>query len=287
VTRNGVVYAVPHWLCGNFVFYRKGDNAIRDAATWTDLVKILAQRNKPLLFDMFGRLTIGEWYLTLLSDRIGVEAAQQAILANQPPNDDVLSDLKQILLGCPTGYCRSRTYHDRTGFYARAFIRGEAQAYVGYSETLHYALSELLSNCGLGTSCLAPDEIAVRRLPTVKGTASEGIGWVDGLALSKEATGATRDAAIKFIEFATSADGYKVALQPIFGEGPRYLLPARTGVVPSGAPLYPDLLAAHAGRKTGTTPGLNASLRKLSVKLNCLLPVDRTDTKSQGTCQTP
>lgn len=287
VTRDGIVYAVPHWLCGNFIFFRNGDDALRDAATWIDLLKVISTRNKPLLVDMFGRLTLGEWYLTLLADRIGVDAAQKAVLASSQPDADVVSELKQILSACPTGYCRSRTYHERTGFYARAFARGEARAYVGYSETLHYALTELSSNCGLGTSCLAPDEIAVRRLPTMQGTLSEGIGWVDGLALSKDATGATRDAALKFIEFATSADGYRAALQPIHGEGPRYLLPARTGIQPDGAPLYPDLLAAQAGRKTGTAPGLSAGLRRLSVKLNCLLPVDRTDTKSQGACQTP
>lgn len=287
VTRNGIVYAVPHWLCGNFVFYRKGDPAIRDAATWTDLVKALRQHDKPLFIDMFGRLTLGEWYLTLLADRIGVDAAQQSIVASPEPNADVVSDLKRILSACPTGYCRSRTYHGRTGFYARAFIRGEAPAYVGYSETLHYALNELLENCGPGTSCLAPEDIAVRRLPSVKGVSSGGIGWVDGLALSKEATGATRDAALKFIEFATSPVGYNAVLQPIQGEGPRYLLPARVGVQPGGAPLYPDLLAAQAGRKTGTAPGLNASLQELSAMLNCLLPIDRTDTRSQESCRTP
>jgi thiamine pyridinylase len=46
VTRNGVVYAVPHWLCGNFLFYRKGDAGVRDAATWADLIKELQRQRK-------------------------------------------------------------------------------------------------------------------------------------------------------------------------------------------------------------------------------------------------
>lgn len=287
VTRNGVVYAVPHWLCGNFLFYRKGDDGIRDAATWTDLLKVLAQRNKPLLLDFFGRLTLGEWYITLLADRIGVSAAQQAVLDSDKPDPDVVSDLTKILMACPTGYCRSKPFHERTGFYARAFMRGEAQAYIGYSESLHYGLQETVENCGPGTTCLSAAEIAVRRLPSVKGSPSEGIGWVDGLALSKDTTGATRDVALKFIKFATSPEGYSAVLQPIWMEPPRYLLPARTGMQPADAPLYPDLLAAHAGRKTGTKAGLNNSLRALAKNLNCALPLDRTDVKSLGVCKIP
>ncbi len=48
VTRNGKTYAVPHWLCGNFLFYKKGDRAgakrcckqIESASSWTEIVEI-------------------------------------------------------------------------------------------------------------------------------------------------------------------------------------------------------------------------------------------------------
>jgi thiamine pyridinylase len=288
VTRNGQVYAIPHWLCGNFLFYRKDNAAIRDSVTWGDLVKALGQQKRAMLFDLFGRLTIGEWYLTVLADRLGVSAAQTEVMKTKEPDPSVIKDLDTILSACPTGFCRSKPFHDRAGAYARAFVRGEAAAYVGYSETMHFGLQEAIDNCGLGKACLLPEEIAVRRLPTLSASAaSEGIGWVDGLAISSSPTldENKKRVALKFIEFATSEDGFKVVLEPGWMEAPRYLLPARQGLTIKDAPLYPDLLAAHAGRKTGTQQGLNTQLHLLAKKMNCALPIDRTDSKTADSCK--
>src|SRR5262249_53112751 len=153
-----------------------------------------------LLVDMFGRLTLGELYITLLADRVGLPAAEAAILASDVPDPAVVADLNLILSACPTGYCRSKDLHDRTGYYARSFIRGEARAYVGYSESLHYALRESLDNCRVGSPCIAPGEVAVRSLPKLStASKSDGIGWVDGLAMSATLTDAQRDAAMRFI----------------------------------------------------------------------------------------
>jgi thiamine pyridinylase len=288
VTRDGIIYAVPHWMCGNFLFYRKGDTAIRDAVTWDDVTKELARQKKPLLFDLFGRLTLGEWYITMLADRIGVTDAQAAVFSTDVPDSTVIADLNSVLSACPTGFCRSKDLHDRTGYYARAFMRGEAAAYIGYSESLHYALKEGIDNCRVGAPCISANEIGVRRLPKLSSASSaEGVGWVDGLAISNTLNPAKKEAALKFIEFATSADAYKLILQPDWMEAPRYLLPARTGLTfGNDAPLYSDFLSAHAGRKTGTLSGLNAKLHALAAKLNCALPIDRTDTKSSTSCKT-
>ena len=289
VTRNGVVYAVPHWMCGNFLFYRKSDTAIRDADTWEAVTTALARQNKPLLVDFFGRLTLGEWYMTMLADRKGAMAAEAAILSGDAPDSDVVADLNSILSACPTGMCRSRDLHDRTGYYARAFIRGEAGAYVGYSESVHYALQEAIDNCRIGGPCLSANEVAVRRLPKLSGTSfAGGVGWVDGLAISNVLSPAVRQAALNFVQFATSADAYKLVLEPDWMEAPRYLLPARTGLVfGDNAPFYPDFLSAHAGRKTGTLPGLNRKLQVIGTTLNCMIPIDRTDTRSARSCNTP
>jgi thiamine pyridinylase len=286
VTRDNTVYAVPHWLCGNFLFYAASDTAIRDAVTWADLLQVLAREKRTLLVDLFGSLTLGEWYLTLLSDRVGVAAAQEAVLAGGEPDETVVADLRAILPACPAGSCRSRDAHERPGHYAAAFVCRELRAaYIGYSETLHFAL-EAINNSPPNLWCVDPSAIAVRRLPTLnRGAASEGIGWVDGLAIAAGLTGAKKDLALKFIAFATSADGYRAALQTQGTEAPRYLLPARTGLTFENAPLYPDLAAAHAGRKTGTMPGLNARLRALGAKLNCLLPIDPADTRTIASCR--
>jgi thiamine pyridinylase len=228
VTRNGIVYAMPHWLCGNFLFYRKGDAEIRDAVTWDQLIDVLKKRKKPVMADFFGHLTLGEWYFTMLADRIGVDAAQSAVLAGTQPDPQVVSDLNMILSGCPTGFCRSKDLHNRTGYYARAFVRNQTAAYMGYSETLHYGLQEIIDDCRDDSGCLSPDDIAVRRLPQLtKDGPPGGIGWVDGLAISNKADGPTKAAALRFIDFATSearlqARAYEWldGSSPLFAAGP-------------------------------------------------------------------
>jgi thiamine pyridinylase len=285
VTRNDVVYALPHWLCGNFLFYRKDDAEVRDAATWADLARVLKRRRESIFVDLFGHLTLGEWYITMLAEKSGLEAAQAAVLGSRTPDRDAVAALETILAGCPTGYCRSEAMHERPGFYARAFVHGAAAAYVGYSETIHYGLQEIIDNCQPGSGCLTADDISVRSLPSlVAGSPARGIGWVDGLAVSAVLTGAKKSAALAFLAFATSAEGYRAVLEPCGLEAPRYLLPARTGLALAGTPLYPAFYAAHAGRETGTAPGLNARLRSLAERITCELPIDRTDTRTFAAC---
>lgn len=284
VTRDGTVYAVPHWLCGNFLFYRKGDNTIENAKTWQDLVAGLTDQKKPIVFDFFGRLTLGEFYITMLADRIGIKAAQDQINASSTPNSQTVTDLNLVLSACPSGYCRSNDFHNRTGFYAHAFVRGEAHAYIGYSESIHYGLQDLIDACH--SDCLSQNDIAVRRLPPLGQDSSKGIGWVDGLGINHDLDGKKKDIALKFVEYVTSAEAYALVLTPQDGEAPRYLLPARVDAVPDAkdAPLYPAFFVAHKGRTTGTAAGLNSHLRDLAVKLNCALPIDRTDTASLKNC---
>jgi thiamine pyridinylase len=286
VTRDGKVYAAPHWLCGNFLFHRRGDAAIADAATWADVLKEMNGADKGLFIDFFGHLTLGELYLTLLSNRLGVSGAQTAVMQSAEPDAQALGDMRSILAGCPAGFCRSKALHNKAGFYARAFMRGEARAYVGYSESLHYGVQEVIDGCHPGSGCLDPGEVAVRRLPPLSAVGSnEGIGWVDGLAVAANLNPEKRAAAIAFIEYATSEEAYKLVLTPAWMEAPRYLLPARVGMDwKSFPPLYPDLISAHAGRRTGTVEGLNAKLRSLSDQITCKLPIDRTDTKTAGSC---
>jgi thiamine pyridinylase len=286
VTRDNAVYAVPHWLCGNFIFYRRSDTGVRDATTWAELLKALQREGKGLFVDFFGRLTLGEFYLTMLADRVGTDAAQASVIGSIDPDPTVVSDLSLVLSGCPTGFCRSKNLHERTGFYARAFARGQAGAYIGYSESLHYALQEILDDCQPSSGCASADEIAVRKLPSLaNGSPSDGIGWVDGLAVAEGLPEAKKKTALDFLAFAVSADAYKLILRPGWMEAPRYLLPAPIDIDLSDGPLYPDLFLAQKRRKTGTSAGLNEHLRALSSKLNCALPIDRTDLKTATTCK--
>jgi len=114
------------------------------------------------------------------------------------------------------------------GFYAREFLRGGAVAYVGYSETLHYAIDQRVNDCGPSASCLKAEDIKVRRLPTMlPGRERVGLRWVDGLALAANLPEEKQALALEFIRDAVSDEAYRMAFEPRWPYVPRYLLPAR------------------------------------------------------------
>jgi thiamine pyridinylase len=287
VTRDGKIFGVPRWLCGNFLFYHKSDMLIKNAQSWKELRDLLAARNQALLVDFKGKSTLGEWYLTALTSIVGVDAAQKQIDEGAPLNSDAVSSLHDILGACPLGYCRSRKLHDNVGFYARAFVRGQAAAYIGYSESIHYGLRDATDNCLPTSGCLAESDIAVRPLPPLDPAQLQpGIGWVDALAIDARLSRQMKDLALKFIARAVANDVYSSILKPEWPYNSRYLLPARPGVSIPNAPLYPWFFAAHQGRRTGTLPGLNGKLRALAKSVDCRLPIDRDDSQSTTECQT-
>lgn len=285
VTRDGKTYAVPHWLCGNFLFYKKGGRQIKNVKTWRELNTILKQRNESIVMDFKGKSTLGEWYLTALSARYGLHKAQIRVLNSDALDQEAVSDLSLMLQACLPGYCRSDDLHDRTGYYSRAFIAGESGAYVGYSESIHYGIQYAIDNCTSTSGCITEDDIAVRKLPALaRQDNNDGIGWVDALAIDARLSGARKALALKFIEFIASSDTYKVILQPGRGQAPRYLIPANSNMKIEKTSLYLSFYKAHAGRSTGTLPGLNIRLRALGKKLDCKLPISRTDTQTLKAC---
>ncbi len=285
VTRNGKIFGVPRWLCGNFLFYRRTDTQMRDVQTWKELRDVLAARNQGLLVDFKGHSTLGEWYLTALSSLFGVDAAQQRIMDGVAIDGGAISSLQDILAACPVGYCRNEKLHDNTGFYARAFVRGQAPIYIGYSESINYGLHEVVDNCLPTSGCIAEKDIAVRALPRFDPASNQaGIGWVDALAIDATLTGTKKDLALKFVRKVVSEEVYQSILQPEWPYRSRYLLPARRNLSISDAPLYAQFFAAHRGRETGTRVGLNGKLRETADKVDCALPIDRDDTDTRNAC---
>jgi len=279
VSRDNVVYAVPHWMCGNFLYFNKTDSdlveVVGKATNWSSLVAGLKAKQKRLMIDLYGRSTLGEWYLTAYSDLVGLEQAQKDVLASKIPDQRVVDVLSDMVSVCDAGFCRDSGLHRRAGYYARAFVRKQADVYVGYSESIYYGLRDAIDNCLPGQRCLNEDTIGIRALPAFfEPRKGSGIGWVDGLAIDVDVTGVKLAIAREFIKFAVSKAGYELALVPE-GEGganatdtSRYLLPAREGLTIDKAPLYPSFLAAHGGRGTGTEPKLNDALRALGGELN-------------------
>jgi thiamine pyridinylase len=182
VTRDGRVFAMPHWMCGNFLFFKSGDSQIDKAASWEALLAILAERKSDLLVDFKGSSGLGEWYLTVLADRLGIDAAQKEVLEAPTLSDPAVQALGQIIQACPAGFCRNDKLHEEgSGAYAKIFVRGQHAAYIGYSESIYWGLQDGQKNCRPSDKCLTQDGIAVRRLPPFGADAtSGGIGWVDG-----------------------------------------------------------------------------------------------------------
>lgn len=285
VTRDGKTWGLPHWLCGNFLFYIKGDKEIEKAATWKELNTILASRNESIFVDFKGKSTLGEWYLTVLSGLYGLEKAQDMVLKQKSLDSTAVNKLKAMLEECPTGSCRNDDLHDRIGYYARAFMSGKSSAYVGYSESIHFGIQYAMDNCTETTGCVSVDNIAIRRLPGFDGfSGNEGIGWVDALALDAQLTPEKKELAKKFIVFMSSDEAYNAILKTDWGKAPTYLLPAKKGLQIENAPLYPSFYKNHSGRRTGTRDGLNEKLKEIGLKLDCALPINETDTTTLKRC---
>ncbi|HEY2839466.1 MAG TPA: hypothetical protein VGJ26_09965, partial [Pirellulales bacterium] len=243
-------------------------------------------RKQDLFVDFKGKSTLGEWYFTALSSILGLASAQQQIVDGSPINAGAVSYLRSILAACPVGYCRSQALHENTGFYARAFIHGQSAVYVGYSETIYYALREAADNCLPTSNCLSEREIAVRALPVFSlDRIAPAVGWVDAFAIDAKLAGRKKDLAIDFAKFATSEAAYQSILTPEWPYKSRYLLPARIGLTIKDAPLYEQFLKAHSGRGTGTLLHLNVRLRDIANKVTCELPIDRDDTDTQEACR--
>jgi thiamine pyridinylase len=156
----------------------------------------------------------------------GMDQAQDQLLhGSEKPDDEVVSALDKIIFACPAGFCRNKTLHEtRAGFYARMFVRKGHSAYIGYSESIYYGLQYAYQKCWPASNCLDEGTIAVRRLPPFGAEGMEhGVEWVDALAIDASVSQEKKAAALAFISFVTSAEGYKAILRaaaaPLFATG--------------------------------------------------------------------
>ncbi|MGA8475002.1 MAG: hypothetical protein WB681_08045 [Candidatus Cybelea sp.] len=262
-------YGVPHWVCSNFLFYRKDDTQLAAARTTTDLLAIWpiqpTDTRSALLLDLKGKSTIGEFYLMADVDRSNdVNDVYENIKAGL---DKTLEpDLMVLRKYCAVGYCRSKQIHnDDPTYYARNFARRNARAYVYYSEGLHDVLAESTLKCSPQENCLRDSDIAVNPLPLdEKGTTP--MVWVDSFAISSTCTGDCLSHAIDFIKYATAERTVLAALLGDSAGVPRYLMPARTSLYSNPsllaeAHLYPQLWTMIHRAVAPSTLDLNTNLR--------------------------
>jgi thiamine pyridinylase len=273
----GKWYGVPHWVCGNFLFYKKSDVRLGSVSTLGDLEGIVGGPRKPgggLFVDLKGKSTLGELYLDSEFDRHREWSRVEPHLARDSLDANVVRDLIRVLRLCERGYCRSQRYHENAGFYARQFARGRARALVGYSEMLFYLLLETQQSCADGDGCIRDSEVGVRGLPLAD-AGSWPISWVDTLTIDDSCTGQCRRDAIAFVQFLNSEEILLSALLPD-GIPPRYLLPARASVytkaeLAKAAPLYPALRTIIEKAVAPTGPNLNEKLREVGREVDSRL----------------
>jgi thiamine pyridinylase len=269
VTKGSDIYGIPHWLCGNFLFFRSGDAALPDAKTIDELGAALGKRG--VFTDMKGSSSLGELYLDAEISSLGSFAAVLPHLsAAEVGKSDALIALRKLLSWCPAGYCRDDDYHYREGFYARQFSRGVAAAYIGYSESLFYVGEEAGQSCRHEDKCVDQGHVQVTGIPFAK--AVHSVGWTDVLALDANCTGQCEADARAFLKFYDRESTTMALLLPK-GLPPRYLLPGRKSLYASKdllakAPLYTQLWNLISKTEIVTSPALNGQLRSVGAELD-------------------
>ena len=233
------------------------------AHSLSDLERELSP-TRGLLIDLKGSTTLGELYLD-------ADAGSQPIPASA--NSAVVAILRRALDLCAAGECRSAAHHRETGYYARRFARGEARAFAGYSEMLHFAAEEAKACSPLGR-CLDPRELDAVRLP-LSDRGARPVAFADVLTIRAGCEGACLERARAFIGYLTSEEATLRWLLPD-GIAPRYLLPARTAVYQdprllAAAPLYPKLRELIGAGRVIREPGLPGRLRALGNHVDVLL----------------
>ena len=269
-------YGMPHWVCGNFLFFRAGDPAFANIYRLSELEKAIGtpshEAGKGLATDLKGKSTLGEFYLEAASDHYGNWPAAQSHLSLIEPN--LSSDLARLFGLCDSGNCRNDAYHKNDpGIYARMFDDGKARAFVGYSELMHTALVES-THCSVD-KCLTDNDLDVIGFPS-DDNGRHQISWVDSFVLDVDCTAQCAEDAAQFAKFMVSENTYKELLLHSTAV-PEYLLPARASLyndpeIIRAARLYPKLKTIIEGAAVPSAAGLNDTLRQRGVDLDKQLP---------------
>jgi thiamine pyridinylase len=277
---DGKRYGSAHWVCGNFLFFTK-DNEAQGAQikTLKDLETFIPSDSKlKLLVDMRGRLTLGEFYLGTAYAKYKDPAEVAKHIS--PADTSLEDDLVRVLKLCPTGSCRDQIFHEITGIYGQEFALGRSKALIGYSELLHSVLQE-----GILNGTLQDSDLRVTALPLDDAGAVQ-ISWVDSFAIGTACMGDCYERATRFLRFMQRDDVYLKLLlpdRPSFLHNPygpevvpAYLLPAKASLysdptLKANAHLYTDLKGIIENAVVPTSVDLNQDLRTVSSSVDSAL----------------
>jgi len=278
---SGVVYsekklfAVPHWLCGNFLFSNSSDSAMQNIKILNDLEKVIGidpDIKGGLVMDIKGRLTVGELYVDALLDEYKTIDEVLKHCTTSTLDNITIDNLNRLPRMTYGNWGRDADYHEKIGFYQKQFARQNGRAFVGYSESLYYMIDELINSCYKEEGCLPPNNISISEL-AVSDKGSTPVGWVDAIAINSKVKGQKQTDAIEFINFLTSKEAYHMALIPDYGAAPRYLLPAYKRFYSDSsllkvAPYYTQLYPLAMRITSFTEEGISTRLREIGKKLD-------------------
>ena len=281
-TLNGKAFGVPHWVCGNFLFFRKDDPDAARLSKTTKLSELEQVLNHPsteeqgLLADMRGKSTLGEIYLSTLVDEYQNPDEALRHLGDLTKLDPTASKTaNRIFWLCPGGMNNNSKYHSNGQFYSRQFAHCKARAKISYSEDLYYVGDEFLHGVATGEKGIGDpnkDEISVVGAPLAD-SGHKMLAWVDVVCLRSGLTKETKADAMDFIAEYTGSEFNRTLLTPSSGDAPRYLLPARAALysdqtILKTAPLYPQLKEIVQDAVTVTASNLNGRLQEIGEELN-------------------
>lgn len=277
---NGKLFGVPHWVCGNFLFFRSDDPSVVKLRACTSLKSLKTILGTPsdesemLLTDLQGSSTVGEKYLDALFDIYTTKEVVEQKLASPTPDVQAVEALQTLFRLSPNGICRSQWHHDLGQYYAKQFAHRRCRLLLGYSEMLHDVSDEFLHGVREGTPAvgkLGAEDIEA--VPSALGTGRSALLWIDTLAIRHELDSAKGAAAKQFIDYVTASETTKKILKPEWGHAPRYLLPARLSLynddeIISNARLYPSLLTYIRNGIIYNALDLNSKLRQVGKEVN-------------------
>jgi len=270
--QDGIRYAVPHWLCSNYLYSTK--SFAPKLKTWPGMKKALSsslRAGQGLLIDLMGKTTLGELYFDAtydsLNDLEGTRAATQDPKKRYEPAFQAILDAQST---CGPDVCRDDSLHNEPGAYAKQFARKKGAAFVGYSEELYFILDEIRNQCKPG-DCVAEGELEV--LPfAFSDKGDHPFAFVDSLAINADSCkGKCVEDAAAFISMMSEDSMLRAILLPGGTQPPLYLLPAKTTLndaLDELGPLYPKLRSIMDGAVAVQGLELGRHLRKMGASLS-------------------
>lgn len=287
---DGKVYGIPHWVCGNFLFFRKDDPErarFEKTATLDTLERILGRpfsQEQGLLVDLQGKSTLGEKYLDAVLDTYQTPDEALKHVSSSSPDAGSIRSLNRLFSLCPGGLCDSEKHHNSDQFYARQFAHRRARVLIGYSERMYYVVDEYLNGVredevAVGTITFSWNDTTKTYNPIgaydidaisapLSDVGSKMLAWVDVLSIRKGMDSQTRKDASILIEFFNSEEFTSSLLIPEYGTAPRYLLPARSSLYSNRsllqvAPIYTRFYEIMRHSVALTSKNLNTELRAI------------------------